>query len=283
MQLSVHHGLLVPVPHLGLVSGRAVSGVRNRPRSYRPRGMGQTQTSTIGTAASIASAGGAATAGILSSISALTAATVSIGAATAGIGAAVVGLIELGVVLAKVFSGCGETCTQATTYANQVEPQLLTNLQTYLAAPIHYASLQAAAVNNFNTAWNALSAACQSGSLAGTSAGTNCIGDRQNGACHYQTSPGGWQQNSDGSYTYVYPGAEGSGTTCWNWFVGYLDPIQNDPTVVPDPTTTDEIESSTAAGTTTSGTASLSTGGSTSTIVPLLIAAGLGFLLVMLI
>ena len=39
-------------------------------------------------------------------------------------------------------------------------------------------------------------------------AGQACVGDRQQGACHYQ-----------------------SNGACWNWFVGYRDPIANDPHV----------------------------------------------------
>lgn len=135
---------------------------------------------------------------------------------------------SIGVLLANVFSGCGNTCVEATNLANQAEPLLLQNLQTYMNAPVHYASLQAAALNNFNLTWAALQQACSNPALG--SAGAACISDRQQGACHYQTSPGGWQGT-----TYVYPGAAGSGSTCWNWFVGYHDPIANDPTVVPDP------------------------------------------------
>lgn len=145
------------------------------------------------------------------------------------IAAAIAGI---GVLLANVFAGCGNTCVEATDLANQAEPILLQNLQTYMSAPVHYASLQAAALNNFTLTWNALVQAC--GNPALSSAGANCIGDRQEGGCHYETSPGGWQQQN-GTWVYVYPGAQGSGSTCWNWFVGYHDPIANDPTVVPDP------------------------------------------------
>jgi hypothetical protein len=135
---------------------------------------------------------------------------------------------QIGVLLANVFSGCGDTCVEATNIANQAEPLLLKNLQTYLSAPVHYASLQAAFLNNFDMTWNALKQACSNPSLG--AAGQSCISDRQEGSCAYKTSPGGW---ANGVYT--YPGANGSGSTCWNWFVGYRDPIANDPTVVPDP------------------------------------------------
>ena len=143
-------------------------------------------------------------------------------------GAIAEAISQIGILLANVFAGCGNTCVEATNLANQAEPLLLQNLQTYLSAPVHYASLQAGALNNFTLTWNALVQACSNPALG--SAGQACIADRQNGACDYHTSPGGW---SNGVYT--YPGANGSGPTCWNWFVGYHDPIANDPTVVPDP------------------------------------------------
>jgi hypothetical protein len=142
-------------------------------------------------------------------------------------------IAAVGVLLANVFSGCGQTCVQASNLANQAEPLLLQNLQTYLSAPVRYASMQAAALNNFALTWNALTQACSNPALG--SAGQACISDRQAGACHYQTSPGGWSQ-VNGTWQYTYPGAAGSGSTCWNWFVGYHDPIANDPGVQPDPT-----------------------------------------------
>lgn len=155
-------------------------------------------------------------------------------------------IAAIGVLLANVFSGCGQTCVEATNLANQAEPLLLQNLQQYMSAPVHYQSLQQAALNNFNLTWNALVSACSNPQLG--SAGQACITDRQNGSCAYKTSPGGWQQQN-GVWTYVYPGANGSGSTCWNWFVGYYNPIANDPTVVPNPAGT-EVTGSGASTTT---------------------------------
>jgi hypothetical protein len=186
------------------------------PMRHRRRGMGQlspTNQTIAGGAAQAASLTG-------SLIGALNGIPIAGPIASA--------IASVGVLLANVFSGCGNTCVEATNLANQAEPLLLQNLQTYLSAPVHYASLQAAALNNFTLTWNALVQACSNPALG--SAGQACIADRQNGACDYHTSPGGW---SNGVYT--YPGANGSGNTCWNWFVGYHDPIANDPTVVPDP------------------------------------------------
>jgi hypothetical protein len=144
------------------------------------------------------------------------------------------GLLQIGNLIDNMIasSGCGAICVQASNVVNQAEPLLQQNLQAYLSAPIHYASAQAQALANFNAVWNAVDTACASPSLQ--MAGADCIADRISGACHYKTSPGGWQNG-----TYVPPGANGSGDTCWNWFVGYHDPIANDPTVVPDPVGSD--------------------------------------------
>lgn len=158
----------------------------------------------------------------------------AIGSAVGGpLGGAIASSIaEIGVAISDLWSGCGNTCVEATDYANQTGDLLTQNLQQYLAAPVHYASLQQAALANFNSAWNSLVQGCSNTALG--SAGQNCISARQNGACVYKTSPGGWTQ-VNGTWQYNYPGANGSGNTCWNYFVGFYDPIANDPTVVADP------------------------------------------------
>ncbi len=102
-----------------------------------------------------------------------------------------------------------------------------------MSAPVHYQSMQAAALNNFDTAWNALVQACSNPQLADP--GKRCVTDRQSGACVWKVAPFGWMPNGDGSYSYVPSGPDGSGSTCWNWFAGFRDPIANDPTVQPDP------------------------------------------------
>src|SRR5271155_605073 len=184
-------------------------------------GLGQV-TSSPQSIASIASTGASVTTSLL----------VALGTAPTIIGPIIAGVVAVANLLVSVFKGCGSTCTEASNIANQVEPVLQQNLSNYMSAPVHYASLQAAALNNFTTAWSALTQACGNPQLL--SAGQNCISERQQGSCSYKTTPGGWQQ-TNGTWTYVYPGANGSGSTCWNWFVGYHDPIANDPTVVADP------------------------------------------------
>lgn len=198
-------------------------------QSYALDGLGLgTLDPKVGQIAGIAASGAALTGTMLAALTTMTAA--------GPIGAIVAGLIGIGVAIASAFQGCGDTCIEATKIANQIEPILNNNVTTYLQSPIHYASMQAAALNNFDTAWAALTQACSNPQLQ--SAGQNCIQDRQRGSCAYKTSPGGW---SNGQY--IIPGANGSGNACWNWFVGYRDPIANDPTVVPDPSTTSAASS----------------------------------------
>lgn len=199
MRLAFHSGRPVPLP---------------------PRGLGD----EIVNIEQMASAGLSTTVGILGVMHAL-----AVSGSLAGpIGAAVAGALALGMALYKEFQGCGQTCIAASQIADRVEPILRQNLDNYMSAPVHYASMQAAALNNFDFAWAALSKACSNAQLQ--EAGQRCIADRQPGACHYHTSPGGW---AGGQYT--APGQDGSGSKCWNWWIGYRDPIANDPTVVPDP------------------------------------------------
>lgn len=183
---------------------------------------------TVQTAESIAATGLSTTAGILGAMHAAAVAGFASSGFTLGIGAAVAGAIALAEVLYQAFQGCGQTCVVASQIADHIEPVLQQNVRNYLDAPIHYASMQAAALNNFDFAWAALTKACSNPQLQ--DAGQRCIGDRAAGACHYHTSPGGWTNG-----TYTAPGPNDSGSACWNWFVGYRDPIANDPTVVPDP------------------------------------------------
>ena len=201
-------------------------------RTYNPTsqwypGLGQSTALQTGeTAASIAATGITTTLSILGAMSPwLTIMSVSLPV----VGAAVAALVAVGIAVANCFKGCGQTCIQATTLANQADGILAQNVDHYTSSPVRYASMQAAALNTFDTAWAALQAACNNPSLA--AAGQRCITDRQQGACKWKASPGGW--NSDGTYTPWGPA--GSGETCWNWFVGMRDPIANDPFVQPDP------------------------------------------------
>lgn len=186
-----------------------------------------------GTIAATAAQGAATTGSILTNLANLGVISAAFGPA-APIAAVVAGLTSVGLALANIFSGCGQTCVEASNLANQAEPILAQNLRTYLNSPIRYASMQAAALNNYNFTWQALVRACSNPALG--NAGVACIADRQAGSCKWQTSPGGWQSDGAGGMTYVGPGGQGSGSACWNWDIGYRLPIASDPTVVPDPT-----------------------------------------------
>ena len=193
----------------------------------------------------------------------------AIGAIAGPIGAIAGVLVSL---LASVFKGCGSSCTLTSDAANQIEQALQQNLEAYMSSG-HTQAEQTAALANFDNTWAQLEQYCGQASFG--TAGQNCISDREAGACHYETSAGGWQQ-LNGTWTYVAPGLQGSGSTCWNWFVGYRDPIANDPTVVAN------AASPTSASATGTGTIaddidsiwSELTGGSTN-LAPLLIVGAL--------
>lgn len=164
----------------------------------RPYGLGDAVQQVGGIAAGGATAAGAAaaSAGLISS------------AVVPFIGPAIAGIV-LGIE-AILHSGCGNTCIVTSNWANQAEALLQQNLSAYMALKTPRAqSAQAVALQNFDKIWNYLAQECSNPQLG--SAGQRCITDRQAGACHYQ--PNG---------------------QCWNWFIGYRDPIANDPNVAPD-------------------------------------------------
>lgn len=205
--------------------------------------MGQTggQTTTSGLVSTTAGAAG----GILGTTLPLVFGSV---AAVPIAGQIAVAALAITAVVANLFKGCGSTCILTTNEVNQVEPYLQQNLSEYLAAPVS-AATQQEALNNFNQLWQGVVTYCSQPSMS--SAGKNCISDREQGSCAYKTSPGGWQQ-TNGVWNYVYPGANGSGSTCWNWFVGYHDPIANDPRVAATAAASTNAGSS-ASGSTNAG------------------------------
>jgi len=160
-----------------------------------------------------------------------TAAGILVGLSVIGgpVGAAIAGLASIGIAIANMFGGCGQTCVAATHIADQVGALLQQMFNTYMASPIHYESMQRAYLIQWDAAWNALVHACSDPALG--DAGQRCITDRQSGACHYQTPAGGWVKDASGNW--VFDGS--AGPNCWNWFTGSRDPVANDPTVVPDP------------------------------------------------
>lgn len=153
-------------------------------------------------------------------------------------------------------SGCGQTCIITSQWANQAADALQKVLDGYFANPApRTVSQQKLAVANFYTIWNQLEQLCSQPNVG--DAGKRCISDRQAGACT-------WKQK----YAPVYPGEPEIGA-CWNWFNGYLAPIQQDP-VVPDPTPADAASSAVSSvfGSSTSGA-------SGSDMLPLAVVGGL--------
>lgn len=202
------------------------------------------------------------------SIEQITAAAGTIGSAIPVAGPFIAAAASIAVSIEKLFSGCGATCTQATSIANQVGNLLAQNAQAYVASPIRTASMQAAALQVFDNAWAQLVQACSNPALG--TAGQNCVSQRQRGGCQWKSSPGGWVQNPDGTCTYTWAGAAGSGTACWNYFVGMRDPIANDPCVIPDSVAAVNSVTGSTAG---SGTAA-SAATSMANLLPLLLIGG---------
>jgi hypothetical protein len=125
----------------------------------------------------------------------------------------VIGTIVAGVTMGLValFSRKGPKQRVATTeIVNKVEPLLKQNVEGYLAGP-RTRSSQAQALANFEAGWQFVLDNCGIPEMGNP--GQACINDRKAGAC-------------------VWKDAQGQ---CWNWWVGYHDPIANDANVVADP------------------------------------------------
>ncbi len=177
-------------------------------QTYSGLGDAQSTARTVGVLGSIASAGSV---GLLATFGASSLIPI-VGPA---LGAAVLGIQYL---IAN--SGCGQTCVVTSSWANQAAGQLDQLVQTYFSLPApRTQSQQNAAITAFNAVWDTLKQQC--GQPGTGDAGKRCISDRQAGACV-------WKQ----AYDPTYPGQPKKGE-CWNWFNGYLKPIQDDP-VVPD-------------------------------------------------
>jgi hypothetical protein len=154
--------------------------------------------------------------------------------------------------------GCGQNCILASNWANQAEDLLKANINAYFSSPVRNASTQQAALGGFDAIWAQLAKACGQASLG--TAGKNCTGDRQAGACK-------WKQTGQSPW----PGGPALGE-CWNWFSAYRDPIANDTGVVPD-----SMIDTSSVGAAVSSIFGTSATGSSSSLLPLLLIGGLIF------
>jgi hypothetical protein len=145
------------------------------------------------------------------------------------------GVLAVGAAIQNFFfhPDCNKIATTA--IVNQAEVFLKQNLDAWNALPAEQKTYEAqqAALMNFDNVWAQVVQACTGVGTTYGSAGQACVADRQQGACHYQ--PNG---------------------QCWNWFIGYRDPILNDPAVAAP-----------ASGGGGDGTSSIGTGMDTTTMM----------------
>jgi hypothetical protein len=194
----------------------------------------------------------------------------SSGASSAGSSAVPVGaIISAGVSLVTTAinlilnSGCGPTCVETSEWANAAEGLLKQNIAAYFSLPApRSAADQAQAIANFESIWAGLVSRC---SQSGTgTAGAACIADRQAGACK-------WNQTADSPLLAYTSEGEPDVGACWNWWNGYLYPIQNDPDVSGGTTESagqlelNEVSAASGAGTQASTTASTTTASTSTT------------------
>jgi hypothetical protein len=150
------------------------------PNSY---GLGDQQTAQTGVQLGATAISGAVAAMAPGWIAA---GTIS-AAAVPIIGAAIAAAALVASILVKN-SGCGQTCIEASTWANQAEKALQQNLAAYFALPApRAASNQAVALQTFDQIWGALTGPNNCGNPAVGNAGVRCISDRQQGACTYKS------------------------------------------------------------------------------------------------
>ena len=131
--------------------------------------------------------------------------------------AAAAGLVGI---LGKLFSGCGQTCIQATQYANEAGSDLQNLYNQYFALPTpRYQSQQQAFIAAFNQVVAWLQQMCGNPALG--QAGQRCIAER----LVQRACPSTLNDSNIG----------GGQIDFCDYYSTFLDPVQNDPNVVPDP------------------------------------------------
>lgn len=188
-----------------------------------------------------------------------------IGAAQAGLTSTVAIMMSMGMIpvvgpiiagiaaligpIASLFKGCGQTCIMATKIADQAGVAQQQIVDYYWSQPVHYYSVQQAALKGISDIATAINQACSNPALG--EAGQRCISER---TVRGGTAP--W-----------CPTPDHTGCDIWT---AYYDPIAHDPAVVPDPVaaTSDPAHSDTLQA----GLAQLSSG--TGISAPILLIGG---------
>jgi len=172
-------------------------------------------TSSPQTIAAQAAQGATLTAGILTTLAHVGLISAAF-APAAIITGAIVALTEIGFLIAGFFSGCGQTCVEATTIANNVTSQLQANLDKWNSVPPEhkFASLQAGCLNTVDFCFAALQRGCGDPALG--AAGQRCISERlvRGGTAPWCPLPGN--------------------VGC-DYYTTYRDPIANYTPIIPDP------------------------------------------------
>lgn len=218
--------------------------------AYVQKGLGSAQTTGI--IASSVATGGSITASAL----------VAAGAVGGPVGV-VIGGVAAGIsLLISTLFRPNLQKIQASNDANQIEQILKQNLQNWLTLQPSQktVSVQQAALQVFDSGWAQYEALIQQIPDWQHKA-PHSISDRAQGSCAYHTAqPAGWNGT-----TYVPNGPNQNSGYCWNWFIGYRDPIANDPNIIPD----------SILGPTSSSGLDLSSMASSSNIIPVLLGVGL--------
>jgi len=136
----------------------------------------------------------------------------ALGVAVPVVGWAIAGLTLAVPFIVNAFRGCGATCTAATRIADQAEMYLKANLEAYQTGP-HTVSSQQVALATAQQLLQAVQQGCSNPALM--EAGQRCISER---LIKGGTAP--WCPTPD------HRGCD--------WITLYVDPIANDPHVVPD-------------------------------------------------
>jgi hypothetical protein len=140
--------------------------------------------------------------------------------------AAAGGVAELVGAVARIFQGCGPSCTEATTIVDQVEPILQQNNQLYFTNPNRTTADQANALSTVQQIFAMIQQQCGAPALG--TAGQNCISARLgNGTTTEDGANCAYGQTTENEYP-PYASVPYPVGVCWTWVLAYYDPILND-------------------------------------------------------